>query len=155
MYQVGDSVKDFTLPNHLGEMVTLSSYLGKKVLIWFYPKASTPGCTAEGCSLRDNFSALSESNLVVMGISKDSVKRQSNFVTKHNFPYDLLADTEGVVVEDFGAWGPKKFMGREYEGIIRSSYLINEQGEVEHVFAKVKTKTHGDDVLALLSNVGS
>ena len=151
MYQVGDSVQDFTLPNHLGEMVTLSSFLGQKVLVWFYPKASTPGCTAEGCSLRDNFSDLSDANLVVLGISKDSVQRQSNFVNKHNFPYSLLADTEGVVVEAFGAWGPKKFMGREYEGILRSSFLINEEGIVEHVFSKVKTKTHGEDVLAILN----
>lgn len=150
MYNVGDTVRDFTLPNQNGEMITLSQFKGQKVLVWFYPKASTPGCTAEGCSLRDNFEALSDNNVVVFGISKDTVKRQSNFVKKHNFPYDLLADTEGIVLEDFGAWGPKKFMGRSYDGILRCSFLIDEQGIVEEVVRKVKTKTHGNDILALL-----
>lgn len=151
MYAVGDTVQDFTLPNQDGDMITLSSFLGQKVLVWFYPKASTPGCTAEGCSIRDNFADLQSANVVVLGISKDSVQRQKNFVTKHNFPYSLLADTEGVVVEAFGAWGPKKFMGREYDGILRSSFLINEEGLVEHVFTTVKTKTHGEDVLTVLN----
>ena len=150
MYAVGDTVKDFTLPNQNGEMITLSQYKGKKVLVWFYPKASTPGCTAEGCSLRDNFEDLSSQDVVVIGISMDSVKRQANFVKKHNFPYDLLADTEGVVVRDFGAWGPKKFMGKSYEGILRSSFLIDENGVVQEVISKVKTKTHGADILGLL-----
>ena len=150
MYNIGDTVRDFTLPNQNGERITLSQFKGQKVLVWFYPKASTPGCTAEGCSLRDNFEALTDKNVVVLGISKDTVKRQANFVKKHNFPYDLLADTEGIVVEDFGAWGPKKFMGRSYDGILRSSFLIDEQGLVEEVVRKVKTKTHGNDILALL-----
>ena len=150
MYAVGDTVQDFTLPNQNGEMITLSQYRGKKVLVWFYPKASTPGCTAEGCSLRDNFEDLSSKDVVVLGISMDTVKRQANFVKKHNFPYDLLADTEGVVVKAFGAWGPKKFMGRSYEGILRYSFLIDEQGVVQEVISKVKTKTHGADILGLL-----
>ncbi len=150
MYEVGDTVRDFTLPNQNGEDITLSQFKGQKVLIWFYPKASTPGCTAEGCSLRDNFEALTDNNVVVLGISKDTVKRQSNFVKKHSFPYDLLADTEGIVVEDFGAWGPKKFMGKSYEGILRTSFLIDENGVVEQVIRKVKTKTHGTDILSLL-----
>lgn len=150
MYNVGDTVRDFTLPNQNGKTITLSQFKGQKVLVWFYPKASTPGCTAEGCSLRDNFEALSDKNVVVLGISKDTVKRQANFVKKHNFPYDLLADTDGIVVEDFGAWGPKKFMGRSYDGILRCSFLIDEQGIVEEVVHKVKTKTHGNDILALL-----
>lgn len=152
MYEVGDTVRDFTLPNQNGENITLSQFKGQKVLIWFYPKASTPGCTAEGCSLRDNFEALTDKNVVVLGISKDTVKRQSNFVKKHSFPYDLLADTEGIVVEDFGAWGPKKFMGKSYEGILRTSFLIDEKGVVEQVIRKVKTKTHGTDILSLLKN---
>ena len=150
MNAVGDTVQDFTLPNQNGEMITLSQYRGKKVLVWFYPKASTPGCTAEGCSLRDNFDDLTDKDVVVLGISMDSVKRQANFVNKHSFPYDLLADTEGVVVKAFGAWGPKKFMGRSYDGILRSSFLIDEEGVVTEVISKVKTKTHGSDILALL-----
>lgn len=150
MYATGDTVQDFTLPNQNGEMITLSQYRGKKVLVWFYPKASTPGCTAEGCSLRDHFEDLSNKDIVVLGISMDSVKKQSNFVKKHNFPYDLLADTEGVVVRAFGAWGPKKFMGKSYDGILRSSFLIDEKGVVQEVISKVKTKTHGSDILELL-----
>ena len=150
MYAVGDTVQDFTLPNQNGEMITLSQYRGKKVLVWFYPKASTPGCTAEGCSLRDHFEDLSNKDVVVLGISMDAVKKQSNFVKKHNFPYDLLADTEGVVVRAFGAWGPKKFMGKSYDGILRSSFLIDEKGVVQEVISKVKTKTHGSDILELL-----
>ena len=152
MYAVGDTVQDFTLPNQNGEMITLSQYRGKKVLVWFYPKANTPGCTAEGCSLRDNFDDLSNKDLVILGISMDSVKKQANFVSKHNFPYDLLADTEGVVVRAFGAWGPKKFMGRTKDGIHRYSFLINEEGVVQEVISKVKTKTHGSDILALLKS---
>lgn len=152
MYATGDTVQDFTLPNQNGEMITLSQYRGKKVLVWFYPKASTPGCTAEGCSLRDHFEDLSNKDVVVLGISMDSVKKQSNFVKKHNFPYDLLADTEGVVVRAFGAWGPKKFMGKSYDGILRSSFLIDEKGVVQEVISKVKTKTHGSDILELLKS---
>ena len=112
MYAVGDTVQDFTLPNQNGEMITLSQYRGKKVLVWFYPKASTPGCTAEGCSLRDNFEDLSAKMLScwesVWTLSKDKPTSSTNTT----FPYDLLADTEGVVVKAFGAWGPKKFMGK-------------------------------------------
>lgn len=150
MYTIGDTVRDFTLPNQNNEMITLSSYKGKKVLIWFYPKASTPGCTAEGCSLRDAFTELSNKNVIVIGISMDTVQRQQNFVTKKSFPYDLLADTQGLVVRDFGAWGAKKFLGKSYEGILRLSFLLDEEGIVTHVFDKVNTKTHARDVLSVL-----
>ena len=153
MYAVGDTVQDFTLPNQNGEMITLSQYRGKKVLVWFYPKASTPGCTAEGCSLRDNFDDLTDKDVVVLGISMDSVKRQNNFAKKQNFPYQLLSDPDKTVIQAFGAWGTKKFMGKVYDGILRSSFLIDEEGKIAHVFSKVKTKTHGEDVLSLLSSL--
>ena len=151
MLKRGDNAPEFSLLDQNGKTCNLKDYQGKKVLVWFYPKASTPGCTAEGCSLRDTQELLSENNIVVLGISMDSVKRQKNFATKHSFPYALLSDTEGVVVRAFGAWGPKKFMGKEYEGILRSSFLIDEHGKIAHVFSKVKTKIHGQEVLEYIN----
>ena len=150
MLNIGDTAPSFTLQDHDNNKITLADFQGQKVLIWFYPKASTPGCTVEGCTLRDNFVNFQDKNITILGISMDSVKRQKNFVTKHKFPYRLLADTEGKVTRAFGAWGRKKFMGKEYDGILRSSFLINEQGVIEKVWSKVKTKTHATDVLAEL-----
>ena len=151
MLKSGHPAPNFSLPDQNGEIVTLESFRGKKVLVWFYPKASTPGCTAEGCSLRDNYEDLTKAGVEVIGMSMDSVKRQLNFATKQEFPYRLLSDESGEITKAFGAYGPKKFMGREYEGILRYSFLIDEEGIIERVFDKVKTKTHGADVLAALS----
>ena len=150
MLTVGDTAPDFTLLDQSGASVSLSDFRGKKVLIWFYPKASTPGCTAQGCSLRDNYSELTSKDVVILGISKDSVKRQKNFAEKKNFPFQLLSDEEGKVVEAYGVWGLKKFMGREYMGINRTSFLVDESGKLSKIISKVKTKTHGDDVLGML-----
>jgi peroxiredoxin Q/BCP len=150
MLEIGMQAPNFTVSNQRGEEVSLSDYHGQKVFIWFYPKASTPGCTVEGCTLRDSYEEFTAKNIVILGVSMDSVKRQSNFATKKDFPYQLLADTEGEIVRAFGVWGPKKFMGKEYEGILRSSFLIDEKGIIEKVFDKVKTKTHAQDVLNLL-----
>ena len=148
MLEIGDSAPEFSLLDQDGATVALSDFRGQKVLVWFYPKASTPGCTAEGCSLRDHTSELTERGVVILGISKDSVARQKKFAAKYDFPYPLLSDESGATVEAFGAWGPKKFMGREYDGIFRISYLIDENGVIEKVYGKVKTKSHGSDVLA-------
>ena len=153
MLTIGDTAPDFTLLDQNGQEVILHSFLSSKVLVWFYPKASTPGCTAQGCSLRDEFEDLTKANIKILGISMDSVKRQLNFATKKNYPYQLLADTEGEVVRSYGVWGPKKFMGKEYEGIHRKSFLIDEQGKIIHIFEKVKTKTHGQDVLSILESL--
>ena len=150
MLSVGDLAPNFTLLDQEGVTVSLSDFKGKKVLIWFYPKASTPGCTARGCSLRDNYSDLKGKDIVVLGISKDSVKRQKNFAVKQEFPFQLLSDEEGKVVEAYGVWGLKKFMGREYMGINRTSFLIDEDGKLIEIISKVKTKTHGQDVLNLV-----
>jgi thioredoxin-dependent peroxiredoxin len=147
MLNVGDKAPEFSLIDQNGSTVKLTDFRGGKVLIWFYPKASTPGCTVEGCNIRDHQSEFTQNEICIIGISKDSVKRQKNFATKHAFEYPLLSDESGETIEAFGAWGPKKFMGREYEGILRSSFLIDEDGIIERVFAKVKTKTHGADVL--------
>ena len=148
MLKAGDKAPSFTLDDQNGNPTSLTDYSGKKVLVWFYPKASTPGCTAEGCNLRDNYASFTDKNVEILGISMDSVKRQSNFATKQAFPYRLLSDETGEVTKAFGAYGRKKFMGREYDGILRSSFLIDENGTIEKVYDKVKTKTHGVDVLA-------
>ena len=117
------------------------------MLIWFFPKASTPGCTAQGCNLRDNYAAFSAKNVAIVGISKDPPKRQAKFVDKYDFPFTMLCDESGATIEQYEAWGLKKFMGREFMGILRSSYLIDEEGKIERTYKKVKTKTHGVDVL--------
>lgn len=150
MLNVGDKAPEFTLQDQDGNTVRLSDFQGKKVLLWFYPKASTPGCTAEGCNIRDHHGQFESANVQVLGMSKDSVQRQKNFATKQEFPYPLLSDESGEIIQAYGAWGPKKYMGREYEGILRISYIIDEAGNIEHVFDKVKTKTHGEDVLHAL-----
>ena len=147
MLTVGDKAPKFSLLDQNGEETNLSDFEGKRLLVWFYPKASTPGCTAEGCNLRDHYDAFEAKGVDIVGISMDSVKRQSNFATKKSFPYKLLADESGEVTKAFGAYGRKKFMGREYDGILRSSFLIGPDGVIEKVYDKVKTKTHGEDVL--------
>lgn len=151
MLDVGDTAPAFTLTDQEGETVSLSDFSGRKVFVWFYPKANTPGCTAEGCGLRDQAPEFDAKGIEILGISMDTVRKQKNFATKQSFPYRLLSDPEGVAVHGFGAWGRKKFMGKEYDGILRSSFLIDEQGVIERVWAKVKTKSHATDVLAELS----
>ena len=147
MLSVGDKAPSFTLKNQNDEDISLSDFQGSKLLVWFFPKASTGGCTKEGCGIRDNFKKFQKNNINVVGVSKDSVKAQSNFSTKNNFPYDLLSDTELSMIKAYKAWGKKKMYGKEYEGIIRISYLINEKGIIEKVYPKVNTSTHGEDVL--------
>ena len=147
MLDVGSDAPSFTLPDANGDPVSLEDFRGKKVLIWFFPKASTPGCTAQGCNLRDNYAAFQAKNVVILGMSKDPPKRQAKFVDKYEFPFTMLCDESGTTIERYEAWGLKKFMGREFMGIIRSSYLIDEEGKIERTYGKVKTKTHGVDVL--------
>ena len=117
MLKVGDKAPAFNLLDHEGKEVSLDDFAGKKLFIWFYPKASTPGCTAEGCTLRDHRADFADLGIEILGVSMDSVRRQNNFRTKHAFPYRLVSDPEGVLVHGFGAWGPKTFMGKSYEGI--------------------------------------
>ena len=152
MLEVGKKAPAFKLPAADGSTMSLKDFKGKKVLLWFFPKASTPGCTAEGCNLRDNYEALSSANVEVIGVSADTPKKQSNFVNKYEFPFPMLCDESTEMIQKYGAWGLKKFMGREYDGIHRISYLIDEDGKIEHVWSKVKTKTHGEDVVAYLDN---
>ncbi len=145
--KVGDMVPDFTVNNQDGEAVSLSDYKGKKLIVFFYPKASTPGCTMEACNLRDNYKVLQEQGYELLGVSADSEKRQTNFRNKYEFPFPLLADEEKVVLNAFGVWGEKKFMGRTYDGIHRKTFIVSENGIVERVIDKVKTKDHAAQIL--------
>ena len=145
--KVGDKVPDFTTTDQDGNAVSLSDFVGKKLIVFFYPKASTPGCTAEACNLRDNYKALQDQGYTLLGVSADSEKRQKNFATKYEFPFQLLADEDHSVINAFGVWGLKKFMGKEYDGIHRKTFKVDEQGIVTEVIDKVKTKDHAAQLL--------
>jgi peroxiredoxin Q/BCP len=150
--QAGDKAPQFSLLDQNGETVSLTDFAGKKVLVYFYPKAMTPGCTVQAQGLRDIQSELEAKNVVVLGISPDAVKRLPKFIEKENLNFTLLSDEDHAVADDFGVWGLKKFMGKEYDGIHRLTFLINEEGTVEHVFNKFKTKDHHIVVLDYLNN---
>ena len=148
--QVGTQAPDFSLPDQDGQQVSLSSLRGKKVLIYFYPKAMTPGCTTQACGLRDVNAELAALNVVVLGISPDPAKRLKKFEERDSLNFRLLADEDHAVADAFGVWGPKKFMGKEYDGIHRLSFLIDEEGKVVHRFDKFKTSDHHQVVLDLI-----
>lgn len=143
----GDKVPDFKARDQDGNVVSLSDYAGKKLIVFFYPRANTPGCTAEACNLRDHYEALQEAGYSLLGVSADSEKKQANFRNKYEFPFPLLADEDRTVIEIFGVWGPKKFMGKEFDGIHRKTFLIDGNGIVERVIDKVKTKDHAAQIL--------
>lgn len=149
MLQKGDKAPEFEGTDQNGNLIKSSNYKGKKYVLFFYPKASTPGCTAEACDLRDNEEALKSKGYEIIGVSADSVKRQKNFATKNDLKYPLIADEDKKIIEAFGVWGRKKFMGREFDGILRTTFLINEKGVIENVIEKVKTKDHAKQILEL------
>ena len=152
--KVGTPAPAFTLPNHEGEMVSLEDFRGSKnVVLYFYPKAMTPGCTVQACGIRDTRSELSERQAVVLGVSPDPIKRLVNFREKQDLNFDLLSDQDHSIAEKYGVWGLKKFMGREYMGINRMTFIIGKDGKLNHVMEKVKTKTHHDDVLNILTEM--
>ncbi|WP_282116553.1 thioredoxin-dependent thiol peroxidase [Cellulophaga baltica] len=146
--KIGDKVPSFSVNDQDGNTINLSDYLGKKIIVFFYPKASTPGCTAEACNLRDNYAALQSQGYELLGVSADSEKRQANFKNKYEFPFPLLADEDHTVINAFGVWGPKKFMGKTYDGIHRMTFVVDEKGVVSNVIEKVKTKDHAAQLLA-------
>ena len=146
--KTGDNAPDFELFNYDNTLIKSSNLKGKKYIIWFFPKANTPGWTIQGCGFRDEFEKFKDLNIDVIGVSADSVSKQDKFVKKYNFPFLMLSDETKEMLKSYKAWGLKKFMGREYEGIHRISYLINEKGVIEKVFDKVKTKSHALDVLS-------
>ncbi len=140
--KIGDTAPDFEAINQDEKVIKLSDFKGKKLVVFFYPKASTPGCTTEAKNLRDNYTKFQNKGYEILGISADSPKRQLNFKTKNELPFDLLADEDKKVITAFGVWGLKKFMGREYDGIHRTTFIIDENGVIENIIKKVKTKEH-------------
>ena len=138
---------DFTLPANNGENVKLSDFLGKRVVLYFYPKDNTPGCTQEACNFRDNFERLTAKNVVVLGVSKDSIKKHEGFVAKQKLPFLLLSDENSDVCEKHGVWNEKINFGKKYFGIIRSTFLIDEKGEIIKEWRKVKVEGHVDEII--------
>lgn len=145
--KAGDKAPNFSAMDEQGNTISLSDYKGKKLVIFFYPKASTPTCTTEACNLRDNYAELKDKGYEILGVSADSAKRQLNFKEKYKFPYPLLADENKEVTKAFGVWGEKKFMGRTFDGIHRVTFVIDENGIIEKVIDKVKAKIHAEQIL--------
>lgn len=143
----GDKAPDFSGFDQDNKFHQLEDYRGQKLVVFFYPKANTPGCTAEACDLRDNFERFKANNYALLGVSADSQKAQARFKDKFKFPFPLLADEDKSVIDAFGVWGPKKFMGRTYDGIHRVTFVINENGIIEEVITDVKTKNHASQIL--------
>ena len=145
---VGDKAPEVLGLNEKGEEILLSQYRGKKVVLYFYPKDNTSGCTAETCSLRDQYADLKEAGVEVIGVSVDSAASHQKFIAKHELPFTLIADTEKTLVEAMGVWGEKSMYGRKYMGTFRTTFIINEEGVIEHIFLpkQIKTKTHADQI---------
>lgn len=148
--KVGQKAPDFSVADDSGKTVKLSDFKGKKVVLYFYPKDSTPGCTTEACNFRDGFAAIRKKGAVVLGVSADSVASHQKFKTKFDLNFPLLADTERKIIESYGVWQEKSLYGRKYMGIVRATFIIGEDGKISHIFPKVKVKEHYDEVLAAL-----
>lgn len=147
MLEIGNRMPDFSAADQNGNIVKSADLIGKKTVVYFYPKANTPGCTAEACSLRDNYERFLALGYNVIGISKDSVKAQKIFSDKYALPFPLLADTDALIIKAFGAWGEKKLYGKTYEGILRKTFIFNENGILEEIIDKVNTKNHAEQIL--------
>ena len=143
----GDIAPNFSLTDNEGKFHSLNDYSGKKLIIFFYPRANTPGCTAQSCNLNDNYSKLTSQGYEVIGVSPDTVDKQNKFADKFGFKYNLLADDSRELIDAFGVWGKKKFRGNEYEGVLRTTFIIDEDGVIERVIDKVNTKDHADQIL--------
>ncbi|PIP89370.1 MAG: thioredoxin-dependent thiol peroxidase [Bdellovibrionales bacterium CG12_big_fil_rev_8_21_14_0_65_38_15] len=146
--KINSAAPAFSLVNQDAQKVSLKDYKGKKnVILYFYPKAMTPGCTTQACGLRDSKKKLVTADSVVLGVSPDAPDKLTKFIAKEKLNFDLLSDPDHKIADKYGAWGPKKFMGKEYDGILRSTFIIGKDGKLKHIMAKVNTKTHHDDVL--------
>ena len=152
MLEVGMKAPQFTLPDKNGNMVSLSDCLGKKAVLYFYPKDNTPGCTRQACAFALRNKEIENKNAVVIGISKDSVNSHLNFATKHNLPFVLLSDSDLSVIQAYGVWQEKKLYGKVSMGVVRTTFLIDEQGNVQAIMPKVKPDTNADEILTLLEN---
>ena len=145
--KIGDKAPDFEITDNANTTRKLSDYRGKKLVLFFYPKANTPGCTVEACDLRDNYKRFQSLGYEILGVSADTARKQQNFINKYDLPFSLLADVDKEVIMAYGVWGPKKFMGREFDGIHRTTFVIDEKGVIEDVILKVKTKQHSAQLL--------
>lgn len=145
--KIGDKAPDFSGKIQDESTVSLADYKGSKLVLYFYPKDNTPGCTTQACNLSDNYETLLAQGYKVLGVSPDSAKRHTNFIKKHQLPFDLLADTEKETLQTYGVWGLKKFMGREYDGVHRTTFIIDETGVITDIIKKVKTKEHTTQIL--------
>ncbi len=148
--KAGDAAPAFTAANEKGEIITLDQFKGKKLVLYFYPKDDTPGCTAEACSIRDNYNRFLNNGFAVLGVSPDKEAKHQKFIDKYDLPFSLLADPEHKILKAYGVWGLKKFMGREYMGVMRSTFIIDENGKIAEVISKVNTKGHADQILDLM-----
>ena len=146
--KVGDKAPNFSGVTEKEETVSLSDFKGKKLVLFFYPKDNTPGCTAEACNLRDNYEVLKKEGYELLGVSPDDAKKHQKFIQKFEFPFSLLADTDLSTIKGYGVWGLKKFMGKEFEGVYRTTFIIDADGTIEKIFDKVKTKDHAAQILA-------
>jgi len=148
--KIGDRAPDFSFTDPEGKMVSLKDFKGKKLILYFYPKDDTPGCTAEACNLRDNYQILLKKGFAILGVSADSEQSHKKFIEKYVLPFPLIADKDKKIIKAYGAWGPKNLYGKVYDGIIRTTFVISEDGKIEHVFKKVDTKNHTDQILEAL-----
>lgn len=149
--KVGEKLPNFEMPNQNGDMVSLESLKGQKFILFFYPKDDSPGCTKEACSVRDKYTKITKAGYKVFGVSPDPPKKHLKFIGRYEFQYDLLCDEDKSVLTKYGLWGPKKFMGREIIGVYRTTILVDEKGIIEEIIDKVKTKTHGEQILEAMS----
>lgn len=145
--QKGDRAPEFSAVDHNGNTISLANYKGKKVVLYFYPKDMTPGCTAEACSFRDEYAQLQQKGFEIIGVSADDAKRHAKFTEKYELPFPLIPDTDHELIKAYGVWGLKKFMGREYDGIHRETFVIDENGLIERVITKVKSKAAAEQIL--------
>ena len=145
--KVGDTAPEINSVNQNGDTISLSQFKGKKIVLYFYPKDMTPGCTAQSCNLSENYVKLQKNGFEVLGVSCDSVERHQKFIEKYSLPFNLISDEEKKVVNDYGVWGLKKFMGKEYMGINRTTFIINESGIIDEIITKVNTKDHSKQIL--------
>ncbi len=146
--KIGDKAPNFSYVAENGSEISLENFKGKKVILYFYPKDNTPGCTAEACNLRDNYDDLKSKGYEIVGVSPDSEKSHNRFAEKHALPFGLIPDTDKKLMNDYGVWGEKKMYGRTYDGVHRTTFIINEAGNIEEIFKKVKTKDHTNQILA-------
>ena len=151
--KTGDKAPEFNGIDQNGDTISLNAYFGKKVILYFYPKDNTPGCTVQACNLRDHFSELTNRGLHIIGVSADSTQKHQKFIEKYSLPFPLIADEGHDLLASYGVWGEKKFMGRVYDGIHRTTFIINENAIIEAIITKPKTKYHAEEIVEILDNL--